>query len=143
MLRGNSPERPRPAVYVPGTEVSYISRIEQHARQQFFHDYCIISQNRELSRGYLHGLEAIVEEAGPDSELTKACTLVALSTACKTSWNAVHQGRVEDLYSSLLQSFRLSMSNTTQFVSIKSLLTAALLGLYEVRLHLPYPKSDC
>lgn len=109
--------------------------IEQNARLMFFDDYCIFSSNRNLSRGYLHGLRAMASKAGPKSELVQACTLIALANLGSKLGNSMHKHRAESLYSSLLRSFRLSISNQAVFTTVESLITATLLGLYEVRFH--------
>jgi hypothetical protein len=110
--------------------------IEQNARCAFFNDYCIVSSNRDLSRGYLHGLQPMITKAGPSSELLQACTIIALTSLGKKLGNAVFVNRAKGLYSLLLQSFRLSISNEAIFTTVESLFTAALLGLYEVSSHL-------
>jgi hypothetical protein len=74
----------------------------------------------------------MVAEAGPSSELSKACTIVGLANLGKGLGNAMHRKRSESLYGSLLRSFRLSISNEAVFTTVESLITAALLGLYEV-----------
>ena len=109
--------------------------IERDARLKFFDDYCIVSANRALSRGYLHGLQTMIAEAGPSSELTQACTIIALANLGTKLGDATYLHRAEGLYSVLLRSFRLSISNEAIFTTVESLTTAALLGLYEVSSH--------
>jgi len=46
--------------------------------------------------------------------------------------NTTYIERAKGLYSSLLRSFRLRISNEAIFTTVESLVTAALLGLYEV-----------
>jgi hypothetical protein len=106
----------------------------------FFDDYCILSSNRNVSRGYLHGLPAMVSKADLNSELVQACTLIALANLGSKLGNAAYRHRAESLYSSLLRSFRLSISNQAVFTTVESLITATLLGLYEVRSHKSWPK---
>lgn len=109
--------------------------IEQNARLQFFADYCIPSPNQGISRGYLNGLQTMVAEAGPTSEVAKACTIIALANMGKKMGASMLIQKAENLHSLLLRSFRLSISNEATFASIESLITAALLGLYEVSSH--------
>lgn len=111
--------------------------IEQEARLEFINDYCIVSSDRGLSRGYLHGLQAMIAKAGPKSELVHACTIVGLASLGKKLSHAAYIERAQSLYSLLLQSFRLSISNEAIFITIESLITAALLGLYEVSSGIP------
>lgn len=107
--------------------------IEQDARVAFLDDYCIISSNKKLSRGYLHSLQAMLARAGPNSELAQACTIIALANLGKKFGNAMYMNRAQGLYALLLPSFRLSISNEAVFTTVESLITAALLGLYEVK----------
>lgn len=106
--------------------------IEQEARLAFFDDYCIVSSNQGLSRGYLHGLQTMISKAGPSSELTQACTITSLADIGNKLRSTTYIERAKGLYSSLLRSFRLRISNEAIFTTVESLITAALLGLYEV-----------
>ncbi|KAL5085896.1 hypothetical protein Trisim1_009809 [Trichoderma cf. simile WF8] len=108
------------------------SDVEQNARLVFFNDYCIVSSNRSLSRGYLHGLQSMIAKADPNSELVQACTLIALANLGNKFGNTMYRHRAEGLYSLLLRSFRLSISNEAVFTTVESLITAALMGLYEI-----------
>lgn len=74
----------------------------------------------------------MIAKAGPDSELEKACTIVALTSLGKKIGYHLLLKRAENLYSLMLRSFRLSISNEAVFSTIESLITATLLGLYEV-----------
>ena len=109
--------------------------IEQGTRLAFFDEYCMVSSNRGLSRGYLHGLQTMIAKAGLSSELVQACTIIALANVGKKLGNAMYINRAEGLYSLLLRSFRLSISNEAIFTTVESLITAVLLGLYEVSSH--------
>ena len=106
--------------------------IEREARLAFFDDYCTVSSNQDLSRGYLHGLQTMISEAGPSSELAQACTIASLANIGNKLGNTAYIERAKGLYSSLLRSFRLRISNEAIFTTVESLVTAALLGLYEV-----------
>lgn len=77
----------------------------------------------------------MIAKAGPSSELIQACTIIALANVGKKLGNAMYINRAEGLYSLLLRSFRLSISNEAIFTTVESLITAALLGLYEVNSH--------
>lgn len=106
--------------------------IERDARREFFEDFCIVSANRDLSRGYLHSLQNMIANAGQDSELEKACTIVALNNLGRKLKNCTYIKRAVGAYYTLLRSFRFSISNEAVFTTIESLMTATLLGLYEV-----------
>ena len=110
----------------------YWPTIEREARLAFFDDYCTVSSNQDLSRGYLHGLQTMISEAGPSSELAQACTIASLASTGNKLGNTTYINRAKSLYSSLLRSFRLRISNEAVFTTVESLITAALLGLYEV-----------
>ncbi|UKZ93379.1 uncharacterized protein TrAFT101_008294 [Trichoderma asperellum] len=74
----------------------------------------------------------MISKADPNSELVQACTLVALANIGNKLGSTMHRRRAESLYSSLLRSFRLRISNEAIFATVESLITAALLGLYEI-----------
>lgn len=74
----------------------------------------------------------MIAKAGRNSELEQACTIVALSNLGRKLENCRYGKRAEGAYYSLLRSFRLSISNEAVFTTIESLMTAGLLGLYEV-----------
>lgn len=109
--------------------------IEQNARSAFFTDYCISSSNQGQSRGYLNGLQTMIAKAGPTSEVAQACTIIALANLGKKVGTPMLVQMAENLQSSLLRSFRLSLSHEATCTSVESLITAALLGLYEVSSH--------
>jgi hypothetical protein len=92
--------------------------------------YCVIEPG--LSRGYLHGLQTMISSAGPSSELAQARTIASLASIGKRLQSTTYVKRAEGSYSFLLRSFRLRISNEAIFTTVESLITAALLGLYEV-----------
>jgi hypothetical protein len=112
--------------------------IEQNARLTFFADYCITSLNPAMSRGYLNGLQAMIAKAGPTSEIAQACTIIALHNLGRRTGTPMFTQTAKNLHSSLLRSFRLSISNEATFTSVESLITATLLGFYEVSFHFAF-----
>jgi len=62
----------------------------------------------------------------------KACKIIALSTLAKKEKSSAIIEAAEKLHFSLLRSFRLNISNEATCASVESLITAALLGLYDV-----------
>jgi hypothetical protein len=97
------------------------------------HDYCLIPEHYLLSRGYLDGLETLLAVAGPSSDLAQATKVVALASI-GTKLNRpglVHKARI--LYLEMLQSLQVIISNAGMARTAESLMTAVLLGLYEVR----------
>lgn len=106
--------------------------IEAYARQQFFDDYRVYSPDQAVSRGYLNGLPDMISKAGLNSDVTKACTTIALASLGKKITDQGIFERAQRMHTSLLRSFSLSISSGGTFVSVESLITATLLGLYEV-----------
>ncbi|KAL2060207.1 hypothetical protein VTL71DRAFT_9602 [Oculimacula yallundae] len=105
--------------------------IEDQARIDFYKDYCIYSPNQDISRGYLSGLPALTRNAGPTSDVAKACTTIALASLGLKSRDQKISKRAQNLHTSLLRSFSLSISTGDTFISVESLITATLLGLHE------------
>jgi hypothetical protein len=111
-------------------------QIERHALADFLHDYCFVPENDLISRGYLVGLETLLAIAGPSSDLAKATKVVSLASI-GTKLNRlelVHKARI--MYSEILQSFQVMISKAGMARTAESLMTAVLLGLYEVRINL-------
>ena len=108
--------------------------IENSAFQTFISDYCISSSNRTVSRGYLTGLESLIETAGPESSIAKACKIISLANLGKKAGNSMLLQKADALYFDFLPSFRWTISNEGRSTTIHSLITAVLLGLYEVNI---------
>ncbi|MCJ1398025.1 hypothetical protein MMC11_001222 [Xylographa trunciseda] len=106
--------------------------IESSAFQTFISDYCISSSNRTVSRGYLNGLESLIVEAGPGSSIAKSCKIISLANLGKKAASHMILQKAETLYFDLLPSFRWTISNEGKSTTIQSLITAVLLGLYEI-----------
>lgn len=98
----------------------------------FLDDYCIVSRNKSLSRGYLDNLRSLLANAGPSSDITKAAMVAGLASIGNKLGepDLVHEANI--LYSDLLGSFQVTMSRGATSNTIESLTTAVLLGLYEV-----------
>jgi hypothetical protein len=109
--------------------------IESSAFQTFISDYCISSSNRKVSRGYLNGLESLIEKAGPWSCIAKSCKIISLANPGKKTASPVLLQKAETLYFDLLPSFR-TTTNEGKSTTIHSLMIAVLLGLYEVSMKL-------
>ncbi|KAK9252704.1 hypothetical protein V1507DRAFT_212610 [Lipomyces tetrasporus] len=108
------------------------AQLEDHAVTAFLNDYCLVPENHLLSRGYLEGLETLLAQAGPSSDLAQATRVVALaSIGTKLSRSAlVHKARV--MYSEMLHSLQVMISNAAMPSTAESLMTAVLLGMYEI-----------
>jgi hypothetical protein len=108
------------------------ARIECHALSAFFYDYCLAPQSGVPSHGYLDGLEALLKVSGPSSDLaraTKAVALASIGTKLRRP-SIIHNARI--VYSGLLQSLQVKITNEILTGSTESLMTVVLLGLYEV-----------
>lgn len=119
---------------LPPAEVSD-EVVEQYAIRSFFYDYCIVSTNRSLSRGYLDGLEEMVTRLGFQSDLSKACKLVAFANRGTTLNRPGLTRKSERLYQELLGSLAKALANLDKANIAESLMIAMLLGLYEVLYH--------
>jgi hypothetical protein len=106
--------------------------IEQRALSTFLDDYCVVSKDRSLSRGYLDDLEWLLASAGPSSDITKAVRIASFVSLGNKIGEPYLLHRANMMYSELLCSFQITMSRETTSNTIESLTTAVLLGLYEV-----------
>jgi hypothetical protein len=109
------------------------STFERETREQFLENYSLISSDRSLSRGYLEGLRQLLVYSGPSSELSQAVTIVSFASYGHKHRRPEISTEAKFLYFQLLQSFQRTISNVATSNIVEPLLTAVLLGLYEVR----------
>jgi hypothetical protein len=107
-------------------------QVEQFALGAFFYDYPIISTNREMSRGYLDGLEGMLQQLGPQSDLAKACKVVGFAAHGIKLRRPHLTKRAESFYQDLLGTLARGIDDPAFATSAESLMIAMLLGLYEV-----------
>lgn len=116
-------------------------KVEEFALRAFFYDYCIISTNPSISRGYLNGLESMLNHLGWQSDPAKACKAVAFAShGIKLSRPGLTR-KADILYNDLLRSLAKAILDPAFVNNIESLTIATLLGLYEV--HLSQKRSKC
>ncbi|PMD32695.1 hypothetical protein L207DRAFT_440254 [Hyaloscypha variabilis F] len=107
-------------------------QVEQFALGAFFYDYPIISTNREMSRGYLDGLEGMLQQLGPQSDLAKACKVVGFAAHGIKLRRPHLTKRAESFYQDLLGTLARGIDDPAFATSAESLMIAMLLGLYEI-----------
>jgi len=109
-------------------------QLQNDALAIFFREYCVVSADRTLSRGFLDGLESLINQVGKSSQIAQAARIVALATignkVCMP--HLVHNTKQQ--YGDLLYSFHSNLPHATASNLVEVLMTAVLLGLYEVRL---------
>ena len=108
-------------------------KVEEFALRAFFYDYCIISTNHSISRGYLSGLESMLNRLGWQSDLAKACRVVAFATHGIKLARPRLARKAEMFYDDLLGSLVKAIQDPAFVNTSESLTIAMLLGLYEVR----------
>lgn len=107
-------------------------KVEEFALRAFFYDYCIVSMNHSLSRGYLDGLELMLHELGLQSNLAKACKAVAFAShGIKLRRPGLTQ-KGEMLYYEVIGSLARAIQDPAFANTAESLMVAMLLGLHEV-----------
>ena len=110
--------------------------IEDYALRAFLYNFCVVSVNRSISRGFLHGLEPTLHRLGPQSDLAKACKAVFFAShgtkLCRPSLTR----KAERLYQDVLESLAEAIQHVVLKDTVVSLMIAMLLGFYEVLLHL-------
>ncbi|KIX00977.1 uncharacterized protein Z518_10043 [Rhinocladiella mackenziei CBS 650.93] len=128
-------------VPVPGTNVlpedtlpAETSQAESNglALRAFFYDYCIVSTNQNLSRGYLSGLEMMAYRLGPKSDLVKACQAVAFGSHGKPLNRPQLVQKAEMFYQELLGSLARAIESPASANVTESIRVAMLLGLYQM-----------
>jgi hypothetical protein len=111
-----------------------VEEVDKFVLQAFFYDYCVTSTNHSLSRGYLDGLESMIRQLGPDSDLARACKAVAFANHGIKLDRPRLTGKGETIYQDLLGSLARSIENPAFADTSESVMIAMLLGLYEVYL---------
>ncbi|KAF2809790.1 putative C6 transcription factor [Mytilinidion resinicola] len=98
----------------------------------FFYDYCIISTNPNLSRGFLSGLEMMAYRRGPKCDLVKACQAVSFATHGKplNRPQLVHKAGV--FYQELLGSLAKAIQDPASTSAAETKLIAMLLGIFQI-----------
>ena len=109
-------------------------KVEEFALRAFFYDYCIISTNHSISRGYLDGLESMLNCMDSQSVAAKACKTVAFASHGIKLCRPGLTRKAEMLYNDLLAALAKSILDPTFINSMESLTIVTLLGLYEVYL---------
>ncbi len=107
-------------------------KVEEFALRAFLYDYCVVSTNHCLSRGYLDGLELMLHKAGWQSDLAKACKLVGFANHGIKLRRPVLTQKADTLYRDLLASLAKAIKSSAFAATTESLMIAMLLGVYEV-----------
>ena len=116
--------------------------LDEFALEAFFYDYCVVSTNQSLSRGYLGRVHLRLHRKGCQSDLAKACKVVEYARQSTLLRRPVLMRKAELMYIDLLGSFAKAMDSATFAKSADSLTIAMLLGLYEVFLPQPWSAAD-
>lgn len=106
--------------------------INQLALSEFFNDYRLVPKENYLSRGYLAGLETLLADTGPSSDVAAAARTVALASLANKHRDPLLSQSAGKEYSKLLRAFSITMSKPESSGTVESLTTAVLLGIYEV-----------
>ena len=107
-------------------------QVEEFALRAFFYDYCISSINISISKGYLHGLESMLHSLGWQSDVAKACKVVAFANHGIIKCRPILSRKAEVLYHDLLGTLANAIQEPANRNTTESLTIAILLGLYEV-----------
>lgn len=105
------------------------------ALRAFFYDFCVISTNHNLSRGFLSGLEPLALRLGLESDLAKACQAVGFVCHAKPKGSPRLMQVAEALYQELLSSMTGAIQRPETANATETRLIITLLGLYEVCFH--------
>ena len=126
---------------LPGTDIlpeetlpPEVSQAQSNALalRTFFYDYCLISTNSNLSRGFLSSLETMAYHLGLKSDLVKACQAVAFACNGKPLHRPKLVRKAEVFYQELLGSLAKAIENRASANAAESKLVAMLLGLHQV-----------
>lgn len=91
-----------------------------------------MSANKNLSRGFLSGLEKMTYRLGPTSDLAKACQAVGFGSHGKPLHRPKLVDKAEMIYQKLLGSLARAIESPSLADATEARLVALLLGLYQV-----------
>ena len=117
-------------------------KFDEFALRAFFYDFCVISTNQSLSRGYLGSLELMLHRRGWQSDLAKACKVVEFASHSTLLRRPGLMRKAELMYHDLLGSLAKAIDSAAFADNAESLTIAMLLGLYEVFLPQPWSAAD-
>jgi hypothetical protein len=106
----------------------------------FLTEFTTKASDRQASRGFLDGIQPLLQSDNPSSSLVCSAKLVALASIGIRLKRKSLIHKTERHYGDLLGNLHQSLYAETHCVSIESLYTAVLLGLYEVRNIEPVPR---
>jgi hypothetical protein len=98
----------------------------------FLYDFCVISANRDLSKGYFSGLEAMVRRSGLDSDLVKACQAVSFASHGKLLNRPKLVDKAAMFYEDRLVSLAKALQDPDVVSATETKIVVMLLGLYQV-----------
>ncbi|KAF5005706.1 hypothetical protein FDECE_7867 [Fusarium decemcellulare] len=125
--------------------------IESSAIDVFLSDFVVSAVDRRFSRGFMDGMPALIQGAGPLSTLVGAAGLVGLASVSNRINRPSLTLRMERRYCHILRAYHQSLSEKDSPGSLESLYTAVLLGIYEILVspdsrplrHVPHVRGVC
>lgn len=126
---------------IPGTDIlppdvsppeATEAQSNNFALRGFIYDFCLVTGNAKLSRGYLSGIENLVRRLGPKSDLVKACQAVDMACHALPLHRPRFMKRAETFYQQLLGSLARTIDKPKPSHPSEVKFVAMLLGLYEV-----------
>ena len=108
-------------------------KLEETALGIFLAEFVVESRNRQHSRGFLDGMQSLLPKVDPESSLAIAAKVLVLASVANRTGRESLAKRAQQQYGKLLQKFTQSLSQEAAAVSIETLYTAVLLGIYEVK----------
>ncbi|KAL2847843.1 hypothetical protein BJY01DRAFT_163826 [Aspergillus pseudoustus] len=106
---------------------------DRHAVASFVDQYVAHSSDSRVSRGFLNGLPSLLANAQPSSHVVLATEVVAWASLGNRLGRPDLLSRARSQYVSLLHSFQAVLQSFQLFVpTVEALVTAILLGLYEI-----------
>ncbi|KFY39722.1 hypothetical protein V495_05760 [Pseudogymnoascus sp. VKM F-4514 (FW-929)] len=98
----------------------------------FYDDYVVVSADQAVSRGFLDGIQHLIRFAGESSNVAQAARVVALGGVANRLGRLDLLNRSRSMYGTLLGSFQTALLGPRTRNTMESLMTATLLGIYEV-----------
>lgn len=100
--------------------------------ESFIRNFVVQPSDERNSRGFLHGLQEMIRSAPVSSDLVRAVSAVSIACKGNCDGDLAALTHAAEEYGDILRSFRGMLLRNTTAWSPQILITAVILGLYEV-----------
>ncbi|KAL5084634.1 hypothetical protein Trisim1_012516 [Trichoderma cf. simile WF8] len=116
----------------PDTSHSVVNMVKWGTLESFIRNFVVQPSDERNSRGFLHGLQEMIRSAPVSSDLVRAVSAVSIACKGNCDGDLAALTHAAEEYGDILRSFRGMLLRNTTAWSPQILITAVILGLYEI-----------